>query len=757
MDHITAQRAFPGNHRPVAPLEPPAHDIHFTANDIRSILGVPLRHLKLVVLTPVVAIGLMYGVVKVLPPQYKSTIEILAVDTKQSTDPTNERRLSNFDLDQAAISSQIAVITSQTVTLRVAKELGLDKDPEFQRSPLAAIWESIGLSRLMETNIPVATSQEVSPDLERAAYELRENHLKVGRKEMSYVLEISATARHPAMAQQIATAVAQVYITVEIEARYEATRRAVRWLQNRVEEMRGRLLETEMAIEKLKAASGLSDTGAGSNVNLQQITDLNTQLSQARADAAEKQARYDQARQIVEGRGDMQSIPDVIASQLINQLRVQRTDLSRREVELKSRFGERHPEVTNIRSQIYDISNAINAEAARIIENMKNTLANAKLREQTVRTNLEKLTGQRADSNAVVKLAELKRVADADRKVYEALLATFNEVQQRTSIDQTGVRIINPAGLPNAPSFPRKTLMMVAAGVVAFGAAIALAFLLEYLDAGFRTTAQIERALGASAMGMIPKMESSKLQWEPKNFSALEEITNSPASRLSEAIRTLRTAMMLASLDRPQKVVLVTSSIPGEGKSTVSLLIATSSAASNKRTLLMDCDLRRGSITNLLGLGDKHGLAQYLSGKVKSAEDIIVENERLKLSVVPCGAETSNPTDLLSSDMMQQFLMQVRERYDLIVLDGAPILPVVDSVLLSGFVDSVLFVVEWTKTPRRCVFEAIKSLPDHARNVASIVLNKVDYKRLQSYGYGYGQGYNYGSYYRSMSKYYGKT
>jgi polysaccharide biosynthesis transport protein len=765
MDQLSAKSSSQKQHRPALPLEAPAKDIQFGTADIRSLLGVPLRHLKLIVAIPVVALVAAFVLGRTLAPQYTSTIEILAVDTKRTSDPGEDKRLSSYEIDQAAIASQIAIIMSQSVVVRAAKDLGLDKDPNFLQSPLSAFVENLGLSELIknldlswtiESDTPEATSQGASPELAKAAYELRERHLKVERKELSYVLEVSATARHPAQAQRIANGIAQAYMTAELDARYEAMRRTTEWLRSRLEDMRAHLLETETAIERLKADNGLSDSGSGSNINIQQITDLNTQLSQARADLLEKQARYDQARKIVESHGDIQGIPEMVSSPVISQLRVQRADLSRREAELRSRFGERHPDVTTARSQVNDINGAINAELARILENMKNSLALAKQREQAVQASLEKLTGKRGDSTAVVKLAELKRVADADRKVYESFLGTFNDVQQRTSIDQTGVRIITPAGLPVSPSFPRKTLMLAIAGTLGLGIAVLLAFLLEYLDAGFRTSSQIETAFGTKPLGMIPKVDVTTPR-RAGDIPILQSLVASPLSRLNESLRTLRTAVMLASIEHPPQVVLVTSSMPDEGKSTVSLLYATSTAASNNRVLFIDCDLRRGSATKLLGFGDKAGLGEYLGGKVKSANDIIIKDNRFNLSVIPCGAETRNPAELLGSEPMRQFLLQARKEYDQIIVDGAPILPVVDSVLLAQFVDKILFVIEWNKTPRRGVFEAIKALPLQARLVASIVLNKVDFKRLQSYGYGYGDGYNYGAYYRSMSKYYGKS
>jgi polysaccharide biosynthesis transport protein len=193
--------------------------------------------------------------------------------------------------------------------------------------------------------------------------------------------------------------------------------------------------------------------------------------------------------------------------------------------------------------------------------------------------------------------------------------------------------------------------------------------------------------------------------------------------------------------------------MPSEGKSTFSLLFSVSAAISRNRTLLIDCDLRRGSSSKTVELGKRRGLADYLRGRVELS-DVIYHKKDLNLFVLPCGTAVKNPADLLASPRMRELIVHLRQQFDYIVLDTPPILPVVDAAVLARCVDKILFVIQWQKTPRRCVMEAIKGLSTEARSIASVILNNVDRKRLQSYGYGYGFGYNYGSYYRSLGKYY---
>jgi capsular exopolysaccharide synthesis family protein len=342
----------------------------------------------------------------------------------------------------------------------------------------------------------------------------------------------------------------------------------------------------------------------------------------------------------------------------------------------------------------------------------------------------------------------------------------FNEVQGRSTIDQPGMRVINPASLPAAPSFPRKTLILSIAAFLALAAAVVIVFVLEFLDSRFRTPAQVERALGSQLVGMLPLVKGSAAS--PKSTTSrgpalFRAVIEQPFGGMSEALRTLRTSFALSNLGDGPRVILVTSSMPGEGKTTVSMLLAASSALSGKRTLLVDCDLRRGSASKSLGFSSVPGLTEYLAdkGKVLAADskrtaNLVYENKDLSFSMIPCGAEAPNPSDLLGSPRMRDLLLQMRGRYDCIILDAAPVLAVSDAALIMSLVDKVVVIVEWNKTPRYCVVEAIKSMPPEARRISTAVLNKVDYKRLSSYGYGYGQGYNYGAYYRKVAKYYGR-
>ena len=720
--------------------------------DLKSLIGILLRRWKLIAIVPIVVLAATYGALKLVPTLYKSTVEILIVDPKQQIDGAVSRPLSAFDVDNAAMSSEVALIESRSLALRVAKKLALDKDEEFYRGRLAAIGEKLGLSDFswFQALLPTGRTGEEAK-LESAAESLQKR-VQVERVNFSYVLAISVTSEEPNKSERLAQAVAEDYLAEKTRARYDAIQRGSEWLTGRVDELRTRVLQEDTAIQKLKAEGGLSDVGVGGNLSQQQTADINAQLMAAGADVSEKRARYEQARHVVESGGNIQEIPEVMGSGVIAQLRIQQSELSRREADLRSQFGERFPEVVATRSQLDDITSAINAEVGRILGNMKNSYDTAARRQQSLQATLQKLTTIRGDSAAYGKLRELQAIADTDRKAYETFLAQLNEISHRSALPDTGARIIAPATLPDGPSSPRRTLIFGGAGILAVTLGFMLAVAAEYLSAGFKTGTQVEQAFGYHVIGMIPLMNSRKFRRRTGREMIVRDMVEAPLSHLSEAIRTLRVGLGLSTADKTGKVILVTSSIPDEGKSVTSMLLATSSAMSGKKTILLDCDFRHRSVSEAFGELDQ-GLTDVLTGATDIAA-VTIQDKATGTYVVSAGPGTKNPSDLLTSQRMLDALAQLRAQYECIVLDASPLLPVTDALALASIVDKILMVIEWNRTPRTGVVEALKVLRPEAHRISGIVLSKVDFKRLRKYGYGYGSGYNYGRYYGSFDSYY---
>jgi capsular exopolysaccharide synthesis family protein len=738
--------------------------------DLFAILAAVLRRWKLITAITLSALIATYGAAKLVPPVYKSTVEILVYDPQGQIDAAVvQKPISPFvdAISYEAMNTEIKVIESKSVALRVAAELGLDRDPEFQpHSRLAELAERVGFLRLGQPDNNGAqtsggTEEEKAGNLDQAADAL------LGRLQVwpeSYIICVSTTSQNPIKAQRLASTIANDYLASQREARQDALQRVATWLKSRVDDLQSRVLETESSIEKLKAESGITDTGLG-NVRDQQIQELNRQLMAARGEVTELGARLEEARRLVESNSGVQAVPEIMASEMsrrlahgqsdekgmlpelmawsetMNKLRQQREELNWRLGILTKNLGGNHAQVLATKTQLDGINKQINAEANHVLFNIKNSYDIAVRQEHSLEASLEKLA-VRGNSVTYLKLEQFERVADADRKFYENYLSQYNEIAQRLSLQDTSARIISPATLPRSPNSSRRMLLYAFGGMAGLGGGFLLAFLLEYFRSGVKTGTEIEQSFGRPVVGIIPLVQHRKLRGPPYD-RLLHRMVDEPLSHFSEAVRAIRIGLELSSAN--PKVILITSALPAEGKSTAAMLLAVSSATSGHKTVLLDCDLRHQAVSKAFG-SKQLGLSELLRGRAELS-DVIDIDPVTNTWIIPAGSVVPHPADVLMSRHMRDLITQLRNQFDYIVIDAAPLLPVIDALALATMVDKILVIVEWSRTSRASISEAFKVLRPEAHRVAGIVLNKVDLKQLQGYGYR-------GSYYHRFTKKY---
>jgi succinoglycan biosynthesis transport protein ExoP len=722
--------------------------------DFFAILAAALRRWKLITAITLSALIATYGVLKLKPPVYKSTIEILVYDPQRQIDTAVQKPISPFvdAVGYDAMSTEINIIKSKSVALRVASELGLDRDPEFQtHNLLAELMEWLGFPHLGRADNKSAqtiagTEEEKAEKLDQAADGLLGN-LQVWHE--SYIIFISTTSQNPIKAQRLAATIANDYLASQREARQEALQRVATWLKGRVENLQSRVLETESAIEKLKAESGIPDAEF-SNMREQQIAALNTQITTARSEVAWKRARLEQARHVTETNGDihsltskpddLQSLPELVSSTVLEGLRQKQVELSWRAADLQNKPGEQYAHVIAIRAELAGINKQINAEVQHILGNIRNAYDVAVRREQALEADLKSLTAGH-DSGAYQKLQQLRRLADADHTLYQSYLSQYNDISERSTLQEASARIISSATLPRSPN-PSRHKLYALGGILGLGGSFLLAFLLEYLRPGVKTTMEIEQSFGRPVVGIIPLVQHRKFRGPPSN-RLLRTMVAEPISHFSEAVHAMRISLELSSGD--SKVILVTSALPGEGKSTTAILLATSSASSGKRTVLLDCDFRQQSTSAAFRNERQPGLSELLRGRAELL-DVITKDPATNIYVVPAGSLVPNAANLLMSQRMRDLIAELRGDFDYIVMDTSPLLPVVDALALATVADKILMIVEWSQTPRDSISEAFKVLRPEVHRVSGIVLNKVDLNRLPGYGY---RG---GCHYRSVAK-----
>lgn len=571
--------------------------------------------------------------------------------------------------------------------------------------------------------------------------------LAIVPSDSSRVITVRVTSPVRELAATLANAAAQVYIDDQVDTKSDQTELANAWLEDRAIELKRRVEGSARAMEKHRRTSGLINV-EGSSLLAQQIAELNSRLIVARAELAESEARYAQVQKLLRAEGGIESAAAVLQSTLIQRLREQEAEVLRNIAELKTQLRESHPKMILARNELTDLVAKIKTEVRKIVTNLGNELEISRVRVTNLQREVNRLQG-RLDSqtDAEITLRALETELEANQKLYDTILARLKETGvQDASLVQADARIISYATVPRGPSFPRKKMIVITAFVAATVLGIFLVMLLEHLDSGFRSREQLEAVTGLTALGVVPFLKVRRFGGAPPYDDILER----PNTAFSESFRMLRTALMLSNIDRPPRCVLVTSSIPGEGKSTIALALARIAAKQGQKSIIIDADLRHPGMHEAFDVPNDVGLIDYL-GHDMSLEEIVQIDFKSGAHFVLAGQTVPHAIDLLGSERMCALLVSLRNVYDLIVIDTPPVLALSDTLVLLRYVDKTVFLVRWEKTRRETLLAGVRQVLDAGADLAGIVLTQVDMRKQAQYPYG--SAY-YGTYHSAYRKYY---
>jgi exopolysaccharide transport family protein len=657
--------------------------------------------------------------------------------------------------ESAAIESEVEVLQASSLAQKVVSVLSLDQDPEFTASR-----SLLSFLRFSPPEAEVLARDEVSR--REAAAESLQKSTFIKRVGLTYVIEISVTSRSASKAANIANTYAQTYLSQQIEAKTELTRRANTWLNDRLEEQRKQVMAAEEAVELYKRENNLVGQVAGEYLPERQIAKLNEELATARSRTSEAQVKYDQLREAARiGVQAAASFAEVQSSPMIQGLRTQAADLTRREAELLSRYGDRHPRVVNIRAELSDVRRQINEEIARIVATARNELETAKQRQQAYEANLAELKNVSADSNqAGIRLKELERDADATRALFQSFLQRSKETSEQQSLQQADARLVSLATEPSAPSQPKRGLILAAGLVIGLGLGGALAFLMEGLNTGFRTPEDVELTLRLAHLASLPLIKFEKNvsvnllkgikdvlpqglngENQPLLPTMLKQAIHQPHSMYAEGIRSLRFAFRRTGITGRGGVIALASALPNEGKSTTAANLAYYTAKNHDRTLLIDADVRNPTLTAAMspltgGQRPVYGIVEVLAGQVALQDALMIDAETgLHVLGVSAAQTPDHTAELFASPAFTQLLDIVRDQFDVIVMDVPPLLPVVDGRLVMDACDAAFLVVRWEMTPREAVITALRETRDATSKLAGVVLNSVDMDAQRYYDY----------------------
>lgn len=720
--------------------------------DIREMTRILRRRWRMVAAIPLTLVVLALIYLMVANILYTATSTVLVDPRRANVVDTSQTVLSNFGTDDATIESQTLLIQSVAILQRVVERLKLTADPEF--TPTPGILDPI--KRLFSSSGP---AEGASPEdaAKARSVEILQKRMKVTRQGTTFLVDINVSSIEPRKAAAIANAIAERYFEEQVRAKYEATKIAASWLNSQIEGLKSRVVASEQAVEDFRASNNLS-VSQGVTVNDQQITDLNNKLIAARAQTAEARAKYDQVQQLSKSGSDPGGINAAITSDMITKLRTQYADIAKNEADLASKYGPRHPLVANVRAQLKDTQRLINEEIRRILDSTQHDYDVARSREASLQQSLDQVQGVSTSSGqALVRLHELQREAEANRTLYESYLARYKETSAQESLEMPDSRVVTRASVPIRPSSPKTMLILGLAVMLGLGGGCVLAFLADYLDRRVKTLEQAEAISGVPALAAVPLIGTRELaarakrgrdelaHYNPRTVRLLPPPLQPPLMRyaidepgtfFAEAIRAVRLALQRTMRIQPLKVVLVTSSLDNEGKTTLAANLALSLATLGIKTLLIDGDLRNPQLTRALAPHADAGLMEVAMGQTPLERAILLDRSSgLSILPSPAAKDVELITELMFSERIVDILDHLRQHYELIIIDSPPLVPLVDGRALAEHSDRIILAMGWDQTPQEVISHTINLLSPVHERILGTVLTRVDLSRLRFYDY----------------------
>jgi len=748
---------------PVSPLASSAAEVPGSrlgrlvaqTSNVRETLQILWRRRVLIFALVILTMVLALIMVQRMTPQYTATVQVM-LETRTARVLNIRDVVDGLNLNRATFLGEVEVIRSRNLAKRVIKEQGLEKvgffDPDAKREkPLSAYFNPIVWARdLYDSMFPVPVTEKSEEIRRREAQDRLVSkfisHMSVRLVSLSPVIEISYTTPDPILSAKIANAIADAYVTSQLEAKFDATRKATVWLNDRLEDLRVKVRDSERAVADYRTNHGLMES-RGANLTEEKLSDLNSRYILAQSERAELEARFRQVKRMLDSNGGNISSSDVLQSPLVQRLLEQETQLNRKMAELSSRYGERHPKMIDARSERAELHSKIKDEVAKVAGTLKSELEVAQSREQALRDALDKAEGQAAvEGDASVRLRELEREAEANRLIYETFLSRFKETSQQQDIQQADARVISEAVPPGGPSAPRKKLILTVVFVSVAAFAVALAMFLEVMDVGLKSAEQVEALTGLPVLTMVPRIQGRSSAGDMARY-----VLDEPVSTAAEAVRNLYTSLRLAKPDDPIRKISFTSAVASEGKSTLCVWLAHIAASQGRKVILIDCDLRRPKLHRMLGLNNERTISDVIAGDITLEECIQVE-ESSGVHVITGKEIHGNALEVLGSESYRGLVDQLAERYEMVLLDSPPILAVSDARILARLVDTTVYLVRWNSTDKMAVASALKQFSVTGGEMLGVVISQVDTRKHARYGYG-----DYGHYYGNYSSYYHKT
>jgi succinoglycan biosynthesis transport protein ExoP len=638
------------------------------------------------------------------------------------------------------IETQSKILTSETLALQTIRNLGLAARPGFSSAEGPS--EAIAIGSLANEKRP--------PELGGFL-----GSLSVRRVPSSRLMDVSFESTDPQLAAKIVNAHIATYIEQNFRSRFDATTRSTGWLSDQLDELKIKVQKAEEARIAYERQNQIWTLDDKQNITTQRLVDINRELTDAQSERMKKESLFQFAKS-----GNLDAVPQVQNNSALMDLFRKQTEASSQYTDALNQYGPNFPKVQRLQLQLKQIDDSIEREKKKILDILESDYREARQRETML---TEALDMQKVEANQMAeKFVEyniLKREAEATKTLYDGLMTKLKETAIAQGLRSSNIRVVDPAMIPSFPSRPAKTRNISLAFLVGLVGGIGLALLREYLDNTVKTPDDIETLARLPSLAVVPQFASSngiaKKQRLIRGIATnghekrIELVAQHlPKSQMSEAFRALRTSILLSQADHPPQVILVTSALPREGKTTAAANLAVTLAQLGDRTVLVDADLRKPGVGRLLNLGSGKyaGLSSYLAG-VSSLDLVTIQHPVIpNLAAIPTGPLPPNPADLLSSHKFAEAIAELRTKYKFVVIDSPPVMAATDAVILSVQTDGVLLVVRSGETPKEAFTRTRDLLNSVKCHILGVVLNAVDsnapdyYYSYRYYPYSYGYG-----------------
>ncbi len=687
--------------------------------DIGALIGTLWRGKWLIALVTLIVMLLAgYYAYSVAVPTYQSTAVVI-LQTKQDSVIDLQAVAGGFSGDSTEVNTEVEVLRSRGLAGKVVDRLNLIEDPEFNGQLREPSMVKALIARI-RSFVPSRGTAAGTLDAELQKNRVRDNviasllsKVSVSNIRQSLVFNVTVETESPVKSARIADTIAELYILNQIEVKFEATEKATEWLSNRVSELQVELENAEKKVSDFTAQTQL--------VSVEGLQGLERQTKELRDRIASAE----------------------LAQTTLDSRRTALTDAATVEEKLAAADDATLARIANGGLASASSQSTFDLRYDTISARVQADLNRANQQLMALNSSEVELSRQIArQGEDLIALQQLTREAEATRLLYEYFLTRLKETSAQEGIQKADSRVLSTSVVPGSPSAPKKSQILALAMILGAMIGSGLVLLREFRTSTFRTAGELEQHTGYTVIGQIPLIPTRKRQ------DTLSYLAEKPTSAAAEAIRNLRTSLMLSNLDKKPQVIVSTSSIPGEGKTTVSLSLAKFLSGLGKSVLLVEGDIRRRTLNEYFPSLPHTGIASVLNGDVKFS-DAIHRPKSFEADVLAGEKTNVNAADIFSSETFKNFIAEMRVQYDFIIIDTPPVLVVPDARIIAQNADAILFSVKWDSTSKALVDESLRYFHNANQRVTGIVLNQIDEKGMKRYGYGgksgayaaYGTGY----------------